>query len=54
MDKMCIKNKIVAVIMMLLAMVPIALYKDGTALLFMGIFAIPMFFSKRDWFEEEA
>lgn len=43
------KNKITAIVLILGGMLPVALDGDGTALLFFGCIAIPMFFAKKNW-----
>lgn len=51
-----LKNKIVAVLMMLLACVPLILFRDeqidGTYLLFFAMVCIPLFFDSESWFYE--
>lgn len=42
-------NKLTAIILIAASSVPMLLDGDGTAFVFMLIFAIPLFFSKRNW-----
>lgn len=42
------KNKVVAVALMLLALLPAVIDKDGTALVFMALVAVPLFFAKKN------
>lgn len=49
-DDGMIKNKICAVLMLALGLVPVILDHDATVLVFMSLFAVPMFFSKKQWF----
>ena len=44
-----IKNKIYAVLLITLGLVSVALDGDATALVFMSMFAVPMFFAKEQW-----
>lgn len=44
------KNKLGAVALLALSTAPIFIDGDATALVFMACFAVPMFFSKNDWF----
>lgn len=44
------KNKICAIAMIICGMLGIVIEKDATALVFMLLIAVPMFFSKRNWF----
>lgn len=48
-DDGMIKNKIYAILMLGLGLVSITLSNDATFLVFMSVFAIPMFFSKEEW-----
>ena len=47
--KVTIKNKIVAVSLMLLTLPILLIEKDGTSILFMSIISIPLFFAKNNW-----
>lgn len=44
-----LKNKLYAVIMLLCGCVPTFMEQDGTALVFISMFAIPLFFAKENW-----
>lgn len=44
-------NKVCAVSMILCGMVPVFIDKDATALVFIGIIAVPMFFARTNWIE---
>ena len=44
-----IKNKIYAMVLLLIGVVATALTKEGTFLAFVSFFAVPMFFSKKQW-----
>lgn len=44
-----LKNKVYATILMAAGLVPVFLMKDLTVLVFVSIFAIPMFFAKENW-----
>lgn len=46
------KNKLCAIAMLLCGYVPMLTDKDATAMVFIAIFAIPMFFTKVDIFTE--
>lgn len=46
------KNKLLAIFMLLVGTVPMFTEKDVTALVFIAIFAIPLFFTKTDIFKE--
>lgn len=43
------KNKLIAITAISAGMLGVVLEKDATALVFMMFFAVPMFFSSRDW-----
>lgn len=43
------KNKLLAIAMVCAGMLGVIIEKDATALVFMMFFAVPMFFSSRDW-----
>lgn len=45
-----IKNKIYAILMLGVGVLGAALSNDATLLLLMSMFAVPMFFSKEEWF----
>lgn len=45
-----IKQKIIALVFILLSTLPIWLDRDATMLVFALMIGIPMFFSKRRWF----
>jgi hypothetical protein len=45
-----IKQKIAAVIMIVLTLPVVFLERDITSTIFMSLFSIPMFFSKKGWF----
>lgn len=44
------KNKACALIVLAVGTVPVFIDHDATALVFMACFAVPMFFSREDWF----
>lgn len=44
-------NKVCAVSMILCGMVPVFIDKDATALVFIGIIAVPLFFTRTNWIE---
>ena len=44
------KNKLGAIFMIICGMLGVVVEKDATALVFLLMFAVPMFFSKRSWF----
>lgn len=46
-------NKAIAIAMILCALIPVFADKDGTALIFVLMFALPMFFAKENltWIE---
>lgn len=48
-DDGMIKNKIYSIIMLVVGGVFTALTKDATVLVLLSMFAIPMFFSKKEW-----
>lgn len=48
--KKTIKNKIAALGMIMVGLVPALLDGDATVLVFAGLFAIPLFFAKEDVF----
>lgn len=48
--KATIKNKLGAIFMILVGLVPCWLDNDATALVLFSMIAIPMFFSKKAWF----
>jgi hypothetical protein len=43
------KNKLCAIVLLIGGMLPILIDGDGTALLFFGCIAVPMFFAKKNW-----
>lgn len=43
------KNKVCALALLIAGMVPVWIDGDGTALIFFGCLAIPMFFAKENW-----
>lgn len=43
------KNKLLAIAMVCAGTLGVVVEKDGTALVFMMMIAVPMFFSRRDW-----
>lgn len=45
-----IKQKIAAVVMIVLTLPVVFLEHDITSTVFMSFFSIPMFFSKKEWF----
>ena len=43
------KNKIVAVALLAITLLPSIIDKDGTALVFIALIAIPLFFAKKNY-----
>jgi Na+/H+ antiporter NhaD/arsenite permease-like protein len=43
------KNKLVAIALLACSLAPAILDNDGTALLFISMFAVPLFFAKNNW-----
>ena len=43
------KNKLMAIAMVCAGMLGVVIEKDATALVFLMLIAVPMFFSRRDW-----
>lgn len=46
------KNKMMAILMVILSFIPVTIDSDITALVFVLMLAIPMFFAKENWFVE--
>ena len=44
-----LKNKIVAIALVALSLIPIIIDRDGTILIFTGVIAFGLFFSKENW-----
>ena len=44
-----LKNKILAVILVILGAIPMIIDKDATMLVFVLCFVVPVFFSKENW-----
>ena len=44
-------NKLCAIALLAIGLVPIAIDGDGTAFVMFSFIALPMFFSKKSWFE---
>lgn len=44
-----LKNKVYAIILMVLGFIPVIIEQDATALIFLSVFAIPLFFARRNW-----
>lgn len=43
------KNKVCALVLLIAGMIPVWIDGDGTALLFFGCIAVPMFLAKDNW-----
>lgn len=48
-DDGMIKNKIYSILMLIVGGIATAISKDATLLVLMSMFAIPIFFSKKEW-----
>lgn len=48
-DDGMIKNKIYATLLLGIGTIAMAISKDATALVFISVIAVPMFFSKKEW-----
>lgn len=44
-----LKNKLCAIGLLLCGCVPTFMENDATALVFIGMFAVPLFFAKENW-----
>ena len=44
-----LKNKLYAIVLLLCWYMPVLIDGDGTALVFIGMIAIPLFFAKENW-----
>ena len=44
------QNKLCAIAMLLMGMLGVVIESDATALIFLALIALPMFFSREDWF----
>lgn len=44
-----LKNKLYAILLLVCGYMPVLIDKDGTALVFFGCIAIPLFFAKENW-----
>ena len=44
-------NKVVALAMILVGMVPVFIDKNATALVFISFIAVPLFFARTNWIE---
>lgn len=42
-------NKVVAIALLAISLVPVVIYQEGTAFILMLFIAIPMFFAKDNW-----
>lgn len=47
-----IVNKIASILLILASLIPLIVDGDGTALIFILMIAVPMFFAKESWFYE--
>lgn len=45
-----IVNKIASILLILVSLIPLIVDGDGTALIFILMIAVPMFFAKESWF----
>lgn len=50
-DDGMIKNKIYAILLLGIGAIAMAISKDATALFVLSLFAVPMFFSKKEWIQ---
>ena len=44
-------NKLTAIVLLIVGMVPIFLFKDGTVMLLFSLFAVPLLFAKENWMQ---
>lgn len=44
-----LRNKLFGILLLILGIVPILFYRDGTALLLFGLAAVSLFFAKTDY-----
>lgn len=44
-------NKVIALAMIFIGMLPVFIDKDATALVFISFIAVPMFFARTNWIE---
>ena len=44
-------NKLTAIVLLIVGMVPIFLFKDGTVMLLFSFFAVPLLFAKENWMQ---
>lgn len=44
-----LKNKLYAIALLLCGYIPVLIDGDGTAFVFLGMIAIPLFFAKENW-----
>lgn len=44
-----LKNKVYAIVLLACGVVPMLIDGDGTAFVFFGFIAIPLFFAKENW-----
>lgn len=47
--KELLKNKLYALVLILIGLVPILIERDGTFFIFALIFGLPLFFAKENW-----
>lgn len=48
-NRKTLKNKIMAIAILIIGFIPVLVYQDVTLLIIAGCFAIPLFFTKRNW-----
>lgn len=44
-----LKNKLYAVVLLICGYLPVLIDKDATALVFLTLIAVPLFFAKENW-----
>jgi hypothetical protein len=44
-----LKNKLYAVVLLICGYLPALIVKDATALVFLALIAVPLFFAKENW-----
>lgn len=46
-----IANKLTAIVLLILGMVPVFLWQEGTVMLLFSFFAVPLLFAKENWMQ---
>lgn len=49
--KRTIKNKLCAIALLMVGLVPLMVYQDGTFLAFAAVIGLPLFFAKDNWID---